>query len=137
MPDLPVKRVVTCFLERRGLILLLKRSQKVGSFRGRWAGVSGFVESSPDAKSLIEIQEETGLSPRDIQLVRQGQSLEFVDNENNIRWVVYPYLYRIKTAAKIQTDWEHCDSRWIKPAEMDSYDTVPGLKETLKQIYPF
>jgi 8-oxo-dGTP diphosphatase len=137
MSDLPVKRVVTCFLERKGLILLLKRSQKVGSFRGRWAGISGFVESNPDAQSLTEIQEETGLSPGDIQLVRQGQPLEFVDNENNIRWVVYQYFYRVKTTAKIQTDWEHCDNRWIKPAEMDSYDTVPGLKETLEQVYPF
>jgi 8-oxo-dGTP diphosphatase len=137
MSDLPVKHVVTCFLARRGRILLLKRSQKVGSFQGRWASVSGFVESNPDAQSLTEIQEETGLSPHDIQLVKRGQSLEFADNENNIRWVVYPYLFRVKTTATIQTDWEHCESRWIKPTEMNGYDTVPGLKESLREVYPF
>ena len=58
MAGLPEKHVVTCFLECQGSILLLKRSQQVGSFKGRWAGVSGYVEGSVDAQSLIEIEED-------------------------------------------------------------------------------
>ena len=54
--------VVTCFLTHRGRILLLKRSDRVGSYRGRWAGVSGYMETEPDAQALVEIFEETGLA---------------------------------------------------------------------------
>jgi len=43
-------KVVTCFLLRRAAagdeVLLLRRSQKVGTYRGRWAGVSGYLEEA-------------------------------------------------------------------------------------------
>ena len=39
------RHVVTGILRQRGRILLLKRSDEVGSYRGLWAGVSGFVET--------------------------------------------------------------------------------------------
>lgn len=39
--------VVTCFLLRRARdgdrILILRRSQRVGTYRGRWAGVSAYI----------------------------------------------------------------------------------------------
>ena len=61
------KHVVTCFLESDGEILLLRRSQQVGSYHGRWAGVSGYVETTPDEQALTEITEETSLQPEDLQ----------------------------------------------------------------------
>lgn len=39
-------KVVTVFLRRGGRILILKRSRKVGSYQGRWAGISGFIEEN-------------------------------------------------------------------------------------------
>jgi len=56
------KRVVTCFLESDGEILILRRSRQVGSYQGKWAGVSGFIETTADEQALVEIEEETGLS---------------------------------------------------------------------------
>ena len=38
------RHVVTCFLEHGGEIPLLRRSQRVGTYKGRWAGVSGYIE---------------------------------------------------------------------------------------------
>ena len=125
--------MVTCFLECEGRILILRRSQKVGSFRGRWAGVSGYVDSSADEQTLIEIEEETGLRAEDVQLVRKGNVLTAEDE--GIRWVVHPYLFRIGKKHKVRLDWEHCESRWIDPEDIDDYQTVPLLKETLFQVY--
>lgn len=53
------RRVVTCFLEHDGKIPLLRRSQRVGTYRGRWAGVSGYIEegNTPYAQALEEIRE--------------------------------------------------------------------------------
>lgn len=131
---LPERHVVTCFLECQGRILLLKRSQRVGSFRGRWAAVSGYIETNPDEQSLIEIKEETGMSGRDVHLIRKGEALAAEDE--GYLWVVHPYLFRINDKSKIKTDWEHCDLRWINPDRLGEYETVPMLREALARVYP-
>ncbi len=131
--ELPEKHVVTCFLECDARILILRRSEMVGSFQGRWAGVSGYVEKTADEQTLIELEEETGLRREDLELVRKGDPLEAEDE--GIKWVVHPYLFRIKERNKVKIDWEHNKIRWIKPGDIDNYETVPMLKETLAQVY--
>lgn len=133
--ELPEKHVVTCFLECKGKILILRRSQAVGSFKGRWAGISGYVETTADEQSLVEIEEETGLCPQDVELVAKGGLLSAEDE--GVRWVVHSYLFHIKEPAKVRIDWEHTEKRWIKPEDMDNYQTVPMLKETLALVYQF
>ncbi|MFC1875504.1 NUDIX domain-containing protein [Chloroflexota bacterium] len=130
--SLPEKHVVTCFLESDGLVLILCRSDLVGSFRGRWAGVSGYIETTADEQALVEIEEETSLCREDVELVKKGSPLS-VEGEG-VRWVVYPFLFRIKERDKIRIDWEHSDKRWIAPDEIDNYQTVPMLKEALAQV---
>ena len=55
------KKVVSCFIECRGCLILLKRSHRVGTYRGKWATVSGYLEKPPDEQALTELQEEAGL----------------------------------------------------------------------------
>ena len=129
------KRVVTCFLESDGEILILRRSERVGSYQGRWAGVSGYVEATPDEQALVEIREETGLYGEDIKLVKKGEPLSVEDENLGVRWVVHPYLFHIKERDKVRIDWEHKEARWIKPGEMGDFQTVPMLKETLARVY--
>jgi hypothetical protein len=33
-------------------------------------------------------------------------------------------------------DWEHDQYKWIRPAEIENYDTVPRLKEALDRVAP-
>lgn len=128
------KRVVSCFLESAGEILILRRSGEVGSYRGRWAGVSGYIESSADEQALTEIEEETGLGRGDVELIKKGEPLAVEDEGLGIRWVVHPYLFRIKDRDKIRIDWEHKEARWIKPEDIEHYKTVPKLKEALSRV---
>ncbi|GAF97930.1 unnamed protein product, partial [marine sediment metagenome] len=107
--ELTKKQVVTCFLECDASILILRRSQRVGSFRGKWAGISGYVETTADEQALVEIEEETGLCPQDVELVKKGSPVEVEDE--GIKWVVYPYLFRIKERSKVRIDWEHSEKR--------------------------
>ncbi len=134
--NLSEKHVVTCFLESDGEILLLRRSQKVGSYHGRWAGVSGYVETTPDKQALTEISEETGLQPEDVRLLKKGKVLTVEDKELGVRWLVHPYLFHINDRHKIRTDWEHVESRWISPKDIVDFTTVPRLKDTLDSVYP-
>jgi len=132
---LPEKQVVTCFLESENKILILCRSEQVGSYQGRWAGVSGYVETTPDEQALIEIEEETGLCGEDIKLIRKGKPLPIKDERLGVKWVVHPYLFHIKDRSKIKIDWEHKEVRWIETKDIDNYETVPKLKETLARVY--
>jgi len=129
------KRVVTCFLESGNKILILRRSEQVGTYQGRWAGVSGYIEKTADEQALIEIEEETSLSGEDLELIRQGKPLTIKDDKLGVKWVVHPYLFHIKDRGKIKIDWEHKEMKWIEPKDIDNYETVPMLKETLEQVY--
>ena len=82
---------------------------------------------------VIEIEEETGLRREEVELVRKGGPV--VAENGGVRWVVHPYLFRTREGDKIRIDWEHSSKRWIKPEEIDSYLTVPGLKEALSRVY--
>ena len=133
--------VVTCFLVRRSgegeEILLLRRSQRVSTYRGRWAGVSGYIEETdPLTQAYTEIEEETGLAREDVQLLRTGEPLEVVDAEADRRWIVHPFLFEVEEPAGIRADWEHTETRWIRPKDIFRYETVPQLAETLMRVYP-
>ena len=129
------KRVVTCFLESDGEILILRRSEKVGSYQGKWAGVSGYIETTADEQALTEIAEETSLAQEDLTLIKSGDPLTIEDETLAVKWVVHPYLFCINDRNKIKIDWEHKELRWIKPAEIGNYQTVPKLRETLDRVY--
>jgi len=129
------KRVVTCFLESENEILILRRSELVSSYQGRWAGVSGYIETTADEQALTEIEEETSLRSEDLKLIKRGKPLPIKDDKLSVKWVVHPYLFHIEDREKIKIDWEHKEIRWIKPEDLENYQTVPKLKETLAQVY--
>ena len=108
----------------------------MGTYQGRWAGVSGYIEEkTADEQAIVEIAEETSLFEEDIELLKKGEPLPIEDARLRVRWVVHPYLFHIKDRNKIKTDWEHKETRWIKPENIDNYETVPLLKETLDRVF--
>jgi nicotinamide-nucleotide amidase len=129
-----INEVVTCFLESGKRILLLRRSAKVGTYQGQWAGVSGYIERNADEQALVEIQEETGLNSEDVALVSRGAPIEVIDNKLKVKWMVHPFLFHVNNPIKIKIDWEHRESKWIAPEEIDNYSTVPKLKEALDEV---
>ena len=128
------KQVVTCFLESENQILILRRSEQVGSYQGRWAGVSGYIDETADEQALIEIEEETRLHQTDLKLIKRGKPLTVEDNNLGVKWIVYPYLFHIEDRDKIKIDWEHKEIKWIEPEEIANYETVPRLEETLQRV---
>jgi PncC family amidohydrolase len=129
-----VKHVVTCFLEHGRKILILRRSRKVGTYRRSWAGVSGYMETNEIDQAFTEIRQEVQLYQKDLKLVKKGEPLEVIDKDLNRKWIVHPFLFHVKEPDKIKIDWEHTESRWIKPSELKKYDTVPGLAKALARV---
>ncbi len=128
------RQVVTCFLESETKILILRRSEQVGSYQGRRSGVSGYIEKSADEQALIEIEEETSLCGENLRLIKRGKPLLVKDEKPGVKWVVHPYLFHIEDRNKIKIDWEHKEMKWIEPKDIEDYETVPKLKETLERV---
>lgn len=133
MGTIEPKPVVTNILLREGLILVLKRSQMVGSFRGKWAGCSGYVEPDETIQeaSYKELIEETGYKQEEVELVVRGEP--FLVEKPHGAWLIHPHLYRAKKE-KVRLDWEHTEYRWLPPEELSSLDTVPGLIELVEGL---
>jgi len=132
---LRVTPVVSCFLMRfdqnEPRLLIVQRSQRVGSYQGRWAAVSGFIEQSvtPEEQAYTEIREETNLQRDQVRLLRRGAVVEYSDTAIGRHWLIHPFLFEVLTPDAIRTDWEAQQMRWIHPSELSNYETVPLLPE--------
>jgi len=131
--------VATCILmDETGNILILKRSDKVRTYKGCWSGVAGYVEEGekPIDTAFKEIREEVSLNSDDIELVRTINPIEFTDvyKGETYDWKVYPFLFRTRKKSKVQIDWEHTSYRWVSPSEVEKYDTVPHLVDVVSKL---
>lgn len=131
-------QVVTCLLEHDGKVLLLKRSNLVGTYQGLWGGVAGYVEDYEDPydTALKEISQETRVGLEAITLIKKGDPIEVLDTYEGKRydWIVYPFLFHIQDKALVRIDWEHDEYRWVYPSEVKKLDTVPGLDDVVAQL---
>ncbi|UCD92226.1 MAG: DUF126 domain-containing protein [Methanobacteriota archaeon] len=123
--------VVTSFLENEGKILLLKRSELVGTYQGMWAGISGYLEKGDEAveRAVIEIEEEVGISsPR---LLKEGKPVS--SRDENTLWVVHPFLFHVDSP-KVKLDWEHKEHKWIPQSQIPEFETVPRLIKAFEAV---
>src|SRR5579859_3638912 len=143
IPSTTPTPVVTCFVTRRTVagqdeLLLVRRSDRVRTYRGHWAAISGYLEAgaTPLEQAREELREELGLGEEDAALVRKGDSLTFTDDTIGVTWTVHPFLFRMRDDGEIRTDWEASASRWMTPEEIKGLPTVPKLGEALARVYP-
>jgi 8-oxo-dGTP diphosphatase len=131
----PFREVVTVFLSHGGKILVLKRSGRVGTYQGRWAGVSGYLESPiPLDQAYTELDEEVSLGRNQVTLIKAGLPVEVVDEQEGRAWRVYPFLFAVRDPERIKLDWENTEMRWVHPSEISQLQTVPGLADVLEQV---
>ncbi|EMA10876.1 Translation initiation factor 2B subunit, eIF-2B alpha/beta/delta family [Haloarcula vallismortis] len=132
--------VVTCFLRSEGEVLLLRRSDAVGSYRGQWGGVAGHVAADdgrhrdPETAARAEIDEETGMADA-VTLVRRGDSFQVPDDDRGVRWVVHPFLFDCG-ARTVTTNEETTETVWVHPPEILTRKTVPRLWTSWDRVRP-
>lgn len=74
-----------------------------------------------------------GVGPAQASLLRLGEPLRVFDEENDIVWIVYPFLFKVHEQ-KIDLDWEHSEYKWVRPDDFQQYDTVPKLREAFDRV---
>lgn len=128
------RSVVTCFLRHGAEILLVRRSDSVGTYAGRWGGVSGYAEGSPEEAARWEIDEETGLL-ESATFVRQADPIAVEDDDRGIRWLVHPSLFDCDSTDVVPNE-ELADYEWVQPPAILDRETVPKLWETYAAVAP-
>jgi translation initiation factor 2B subunit (eIF-2B alpha/beta/delta family) len=127
--------VVTVFLRRRGRTLLVRRSDAVGTYRGQWGGVSGYVEGDP-ADALVdarrELEEEVGVL--DATHVRTGDPVEVVDGDRE--WTVHPFLFEWNDTGDLTLNEELTTAEWVHPPTIFDRETVPALWDAYEAVAP-
>jgi len=128
--------VITVFIKYKDRILLLKRSEKVLTYKGKWNSVTGYLDEIKPIREKVagEVEEELGIKKNNISSILIGESYEFKDNEINKTWIVFPVLVELENEPEVKLDWEHTEYKWIKPEELENFDVVPNLKESLKRV---
>jgi 8-oxo-dGTP diphosphatase len=135
LPTVPAAPVVTAFLERPdGRILLLHRSEQVGSFRGAWAAVSGYLEDpTPEAQARREVLEETGIPAEACRLAASAEPI-YARGTDRI-FVVHPFRFEVSDPP-VRLDWEHTEFEWVPPGELGRRSTVPKLDRAWAAVAP-
>jgi len=133
-------KVASCLLKNKeGKILLLKRSEKVRTYKKMWGVVAGYIEENekPYETAIKEIREEVGILEDKLELIEKLRPIEYTDiyKGEKYDWKIYPFVFLVKKKGKINIDWEHLEYCWIHPADIEKYNTVPRLKEIVKSIF--
>jgi len=133
MPLVRERPVVSSFLEREGRILVVRRSEEVGSFQGKWSGISGFLEGSenPEDRALREIEEETGLT--EVALLARGSAV--LSRGGDTVYRIHPFRFHAPRG-DVRLDWENVEYRWVDPAEIPGLDGVPKLVAVYRATLP-
>lgn len=127
--------VVTAFLRHRGDVVLLERSEAVGSYQGMWGAVAGHAEDDPETAVRREIREETGIDAAELSLIRTGAQFPVADPDLDTRWIVHPYLFDCPTRA-VRTNWETRRHEWVPPPAILRRETVPRLWDSYDRVRP-
>ena len=126
-------KIVTSFLRNNDKVLILKRSKKVKTMKGLWAGVSGIIENNelPLERAKIEIFEELGVVEEHINLVKTGKEMRVNSPQyENHEWKIFPFMFETNHPT-ITLNWENSEFRWINIDELEKYETVPSLQKVL------
>lgn len=129
-------KIVTSFISNNEKFLILKRSDKVKTMKGLWAGVSGIIEKKeePLSRAKIEIFEELGITEDKIKLIKSAKKMNVSSPQyQNHEWEIFPFLFEANNP-EIRLNWENSEYRWIVKDELENYDTVPNLDKVLLNL---
>lgn len=129
--------VITVFVKYKDKILLLKRSDKVKTYKGKWNTVAGYLDELKPIKEKVleELEEEVGIKEDAISAIQFGEPYKFVDEKINKTWIIFPILVELEEKVEIKLDWEHTEFKWVKKEELDNFDTVPNLDKSLESVW--
>ncbi len=133
-PKCPVINVIVVYKQRA---LLLKRSDKVMAYKGKWNCLGGFLDEVGTIEDKIheELREELSVLPTLVERIAYVDPIEVVDSVIGRTWLIQPAVVVLKEQPIITLDWEHTDYAWVTEDEIKKYDTVEGLDKLIEKAF--
>lgn len=129
------RRIVALLLKHGDRLCLLRRSALVGSDVGMWHCVTGFLDADvePEKQALVELREETGLIPQDLQSFSAGPVLRLRGGDGE--WTVHVFVATSKHR-RVRLNWEHDDVCWVSWASAGGSGRVlvPWLSKLVGEV---
>lgn len=124
--------VLNCVVFHNGKVLILKRSDKVVNYKGKWNVVAGFLDERKPVEqfALEELSEELGITPSELHV---GRTYEVFDESAGKTWIVYPVLAVVESP-EVTLDWEHSDFKWIEPSQVEDFDRVYLVEKSINSL---
>jgi 8-oxo-dGTP pyrophosphatase MutT (NUDIX family) len=93
-----VAAVLACFVEWSGKILLLKRSDRVGTYSSLWSMVTGYLDEPKPIEDKVraELLEELGIELDSNASIKCGEPYEFRDDLLKRTWILHPVLISLQ-----------------------------------------
>ena len=130
-------KVIHCILSHKNKILLIQRNQSMRYYPGYWSGVCGVVDEHMQMQDKVfqKIEEETGLSKKEIKIIAQKKTIEYTEKIYGKKWKINPFLIEVNPK-NLHFDWNCQEHAWVTLDEVLEYNLLPGLKEVLKVLFP-
>ncbi len=123
---------ITVFLRHAGRILLLRSSRRMGTYWGRWGGISGSLGGAdPLDRARQEIRRQTGLSDAQVELICRAPRMKVSTYDLGTMSIVHPFLFDVPAPITLRVDRYKVDMKWVTPDELAEHHTVPRLGEAL------
>lgn len=128
---------INIIVKFRSKILILKRSDKVGMAREKWAFIGGHFDElkTIKEKTLEELYEETGINENQIKEIIFGESYHYFEQEINRDWIIFPVLVRLSEEPNIIMNYEHTDFLWISPKNLPKYNPQGSVQKICNYFF--
>lgn len=119
-----------------GKLLLVKRSDEVSFYPGKWNWPSGFIDEPKPLRQLAEqeLHEETGITHEQIADIAYASPITLNDPDLGKTWVIYPVLVYVTNVPQPVLNWEAEDFAWVEPHDINTYDTIPGVADNIRAV---
>ena len=126
MPGQIVMLIVTALIENKGKYLVVKRSNKNMTNKGKWQFPEGHVKFGEDLIKALkrEVEEETSLIVTDAKLF--GIHSQILRRTHEI-FRLFRTVFRCKVIGKIKLSEEHDEYAWIDRKGLEKLNFVEGF----------
>lgn len=136
---MPTKRaVIAAVLTFGEELCLFRRSELVGSDRGLWHCITGYLHEAdnPLDQALNEVEEEAGLSSASVELI--DSNLFSLSDKDGHNWEIHTFHFKCNTN-NVLLNWENDAYRWTPVdalTELEIVDWFSAVLASLPSIRP-
>jgi 8-oxo-dGTP diphosphatase len=129
--DMPIEMKFACvclIFNEENKLLLVRRSDEDEWMGGKFALVGGTIEENeiPEECIIREVKEETNLTLKKPKIVYSTiEETTFL----------YVFVSKVSNSDKIKLNHEHTGYIWVDNNQIDSYETIPNLKNMIKKVH--